>query len=162
MRNCNRFYILPFVFLFASLAATAASAADDSCRTDNRAYGVIEVGGKGVKATVAKIMAAPADSETSCNLHVLKDMAPINSDPVVAANMKKTVAAIGAQRDAIKAWGAQNATPLAHIFVVLSSGMNDLAISSRLSLWVMETDLVLRDSRRVCAIALASRKSRMG
>jgi hypothetical protein len=33
--------------------------------------------------------------------------------------------------------------------------------SSRLSLWLMLTDLLVRDWRSVCAIALASRKSRM-
>src|SRR5258708_16575824 len=36
-----------------------------------------------------------------------------------------------------------------------------LETSSRLSLWVMVTALVVRDSRSVCAMALASRKSRM-
>src|SRR5260221_13693308 len=34
--------------------------------------------------------------------------------------------------------------------------------SSRLSLWLTLMALVVRDSRRVCAIAFASRKSRIG
>src|SRR5439155_6832834 len=37
-----------------------------------------------------------------------------------------------------------------------------LATSSRLSLWVRDTDLAFRASRRVCAMALASWKSRIG
>src|SRR3954453_13068744 len=36
-----------------------------------------------------------------------------------------------------------------------------LETSSRLSLWLIAIDLVVRESRRVCAMALASRKSRI-
>src|SRR5690349_14393783 len=45
--------------------------------------------------------------------------------------------------------------------VFQSATPKTLAMSSRLSLWLMATDLAARVSRRVCAIAFASWKSRM-
>jgi len=59
--------------------------------------------------------------------------------------------------------------PLPPIWLLGSSGpprpwaftIGMCSTSSRLSAWVRETDFVLRASRSVCAIALASRKSRL-
>jgi hypothetical protein len=45
--------------------------------------------------------------------------------------------------------------------VFQSARPNIRETSSRLSLWLMVTALAVRDSRRVCAMVFASRKSRI-
>lgn len=114
------------IALAGALAGQAR--ADTACRAQAHAYGIVEIGGKGVKATISELVSAPEGSSGSCDLNVLNEFDALNTDPVDPASRDKTIAAIGQQRDRILAWAPAHHLAIAgnDIFYVLSSGMANL------------------------------------
>jgi hypothetical protein len=116
------------------LAAAAAAAlwggeARAACAANGQIFGVIEIGGKGIKGTLSKIVSSPQTGPDACDLKVLAELEPYNTDPVDSKRTPETLNSIKAlQHDLIeKALELKVDLPDGHLFFVLSSGMKDRA-----------------------------------
>lgn len=103
--------------LLSLLGIGAASAAEPQ-----RQFGVIEIGGSGVKATIVEFVTPPRDSIASgLDLKVVRRFPIKNVDPAFAENVPKVAAAIDALIADLKA--RYDLDPL-HIYITAASGLN--------------------------------------
>ena len=80
----------------AVLAATPALA---GCPANGQVFGVVEIGGKGIKATLSRIVSAPGAGRDACDIELLKELEPYNADPVDPDQQAQAIADIGRQQD---------------------------------------------------------------